>query len=320
MSHFTMIAFGTNYEQEMEPFYEGTNDRKYTEFKDTEDESRDEYLNKTMTVVTLPDGTQTNEYDQKYKVFDSKSFDSNYVFPEGSVKEEKKFCEYFKTFEQYMEEWCGSESVDSEMNRYGYWHNPKSKWDWYSVGGRWTGYFKPKHGAFGKLGKSGAFDNKPKEGWVDSIKIRDIDLQAMFDEAAREANLEYDKVEQIAKGRNLPSWEKTVAECEKDYNKAREIYNSDPIHKEFSDAGIHVWGGLYETYRNSREEYVKMCVNRTMVPFAVLKDGQIYEKGEMGWWGSVSDEKDQDKWNEEFWKLFNSVDPETVVTLLDCHI
>lgn len=34
--------------------------------------------------------------------------------------------------------------VDEETGKKGYWSNPNTKWDWYSVGGRWTGYFKLK--------------------------------------------------------------------------------------------------------------------------------------------------------------------------------
>lgn len=98
----------------------------------------------------------------------------------------------------------------------------------------------------GQLGRPGAFDNEPKEGWVDSLKISEIDIDGMKAESARVAHLEYDKVESIIRGRQLPSWEKTVEECGKDYDKARQVYAANEVNRDFQEANIHVWGGLFE--------------------------------------------------------------------------
>ena len=57
-----------------------------------------------------------------------------------------------------------------------------------------------------------------------------------------------------------------------------------------------------------------------MVPYAVVKDGKWYQKGKMGWWGMSSNEMSQDKWNQKFWEMINSLDPETQLSLIDCHI
>jgi len=54
--------------------------------------------------------------------------------------------------------------------------------------------------------------------------------------------------------------------------------------------------------------------------FAVVKNGKWYEKGEMGWWGIVRDEKDQNKWEKEFKKLIADVPDSETLVLLDCHI
>lgn len=39
-------------------------------------------------------------------------------------------------------------------------YNKNSKWDWYQIGGRWTGFLTLKDGAKGKLGTSSPFDLK----------------------------------------------------------------------------------------------------------------------------------------------------------------
>ena len=40
----------------------------------------------------------------------------------------------------------------------------------------------------------------------------------------------------------------------------------------------------------------------------------------MGWWGSGSDKKDQEEWNEEVKRLIQNVSDDTLLTVVDCHI
>lgn len=54
--------------------------------------------------------------------------------------------------------------------------------------------------------------------------------------------------------------------------------------------------------------------------FAVVKDGKWYERGEMGWWGVVTNEKDKDVWKEKVKELLSSLPPDTLLTMYDCHI
>ncbi|WP_231115051.1 hypothetical protein [Neomoorella thermoacetica] len=64
--------------------------------------------------------------------------------------------------------------------------------------------------------------------------------------------------------------------------------------------------------------YIKRNVNFTT--FAVITpDGTWHEKGNMGWWGIVTNEKDN--WEENYFKNFiEPADPETIITIVDCHI
>lgn len=54
--------------------------------------------------------------------------------------------------------------------------------------------------------------------------------------------------------------------------------------------------------------------------FAVVKDWKWYERGKMGWFAVVSDEKDKDAWGEEVKQLLASLPPDTLLTVYDCHI
>ena len=40
----------------------------------------------------------------------------------------------------------------------------------------------------------------------------------------------------------------------------------------------------------------------------------------MGWFGMSNDKMTQDEWNKQFWEMIKSLDLETQLTLLDCHI
>ena len=57
------------------------------------------------------------------------------------------------------------------------------------------------------------------------------------------------------------------------------------------------------------------------VPFCfVTEDGEWREKGEMGWWGSVSNEKPEDSWKQQFVDYVKSLDSDCLVTVVDFHI
>lgn len=320
MSHFCVIVIGNDVEDQMERFAEQDFAEEYGFFEDTEDENLEEYQNKEVEIVVFADGSLHSKYEEQFREYDPKNFSSNYVYPKGSIIRPGKFTELYSTFEEFMEEWHGTPSRDENKGRYGYWHNPNAHYDWYSVGGRWTGYFKPKNGSQGMLGVPGAFDNKAKEGWVDMIHVGDIDVEGMKKDAEEEANTVYDKLEEALKGRPLPSWNAVFNKNEGDVDRARAEYHSLPTVKDLNAANLHVMGDYVEVFGNSREEYIEKCKNSVMVPYAVVKDGEWYQKGEMGWWGMSHDEVSQDEWNKQFWEMINSLPPDTELTLLDCHI
>lgn len=57
------------------------------------------------------------------------------------------------------------------------------------------------------------------------------------------------------------------------------------------------------------------------IPFCfVTEDGEWREKGEMGWWGSVSNEKPEDSWKQQFVDYVKSLDENCLVTVVDFHI
>ena len=60
--------------------------------------------------------------------------------------------------------------------------------------------------------------------------------------------------------------------------------------------------------------------DKTQAPFAMLIDGEWIEKGQMGWFGMTANEMSDKKWEKEVRKKIKSMDPNTKVTVVDCHI
>jgi hypothetical protein len=54
--------------------------------------------------------------------------------------------EEYNTFEEYMASYHGYDKRDPDTGKYGYWENPNAKWDCWTVGGRFSNWFKTKDG------------------------------------------------------------------------------------------------------------------------------------------------------------------------------
>lgn len=63
-------------------------------------------------------------------------------------------------------------------------------------------------------------------------------------------------------------------------------------------------------------------IDNNIIPFCfITKDGEWVEKGEMGWWGMVSNETPSESWKETFKRYINSIeDTNCLVTAVDFHI
>jgi len=148
----------------------------------------------------------------------------------------------YSTFDDFVKGYHGYEV--NEEGKIGRWTNPNRKWDWWIIGGRWTGMLKLKEGANGSIGRPGLMTAPAMPGYCDSVLKKDIDFE-----------------------------------------------------------GIRRSSG-----------------NLMFVTFAVVKDGKWYERGEMGWWGIISNEKPDDQWEKEFTNLIDELPDDTLLTIVDCHI
>lgn len=330
MSHFVVLTIGvtpSQLDEAMAPFDEQTEDPTFLEFKETETEYREEYETKSVEMVRLADGTLKYRWDEEFK---TGSFPhETTMFPEDSELAQVQFKERFASFEEFMLEWHGSEARDPDKGVYGYHRNPRAKWAWFQVGGRWTGYFKLRKGAKGELGKSGVFGDKAKPGWADIVRKGDWDLAYERRKAGESAKARYEKFHTLlaSGGHPLPpTWAEIRDAHGENIEAAREAYWAHPIVEFLKDnENGREWFGVIggdpgEEFGCDLETYVTRATASVGVPFAVLKDGVWYEKGSMGWFGMVTDKKDQDTWNSEFSKLIDSLPDDTPLMAVDCHI
>lgn len=282
MSHFTVLVIGENPEALLEPYSESIRLPKYVRCLVTDEDKQ-----RFVQYYCKEDDSLVPDFDQLY--------------------------------EEHGKDWNSGnwrKDVDGVWKEYST-YNPKSKWDWYTLGGRWHGMLKLKPGFKGSLGKSGAFDNESLGG-VDQCRLEAIDFELMQNEAAEKAAKEYDEIHAIIAGRDIPRWKEDYVDKFEEINEARDAYGKHPVIIDYCKKNVFV---DIEDFAVTRDEYIEKARKGAFMTFAVVtEDGTWYERGEMGWWACVSNEKEDGEWEEEFYKLVMGLDPKTLVSLYDCHI
>lgn len=252
--------------------------------------------------------------------------ETEYVRKEWDEEDQETKNQYNHDIDAYAEDYHGYKK-DGETGKYGYWENPNAKWDWYQLGGRWTGFFKLKPGTTGQTGRAGLFGKDAERGHTDSAKKCDIDFEGMRAASEKEAGEKYDEILSIVGDciNEMHSWthiREVMYPGDRDL--ARDFYNSQifpTILDEWNrnNSFKNSFTALKD-FKTTRDEYCKRCGDAAFASFAVIKDGAWYEKGDMGWWGMTSNEKEQSTWNAEVTNLLADLPDDTLISLYDCHI
>jgi hypothetical protein len=209
-------------------------------------------------------------------------------------------------------------------------YNPDSKWDWYSLGGRWSGFFKMKAGITPVTGRPGVFGNVPEEDYSDQAIKGDIDFEGMKNDAGEKAR-EYHKRVMKAFGGVIPvlefKWKDLIADETRtaDMTATREFYHNQPEMiriKSICDLNRDELGYFFdvEEFEPNEEKHVQDAKDRVLSTYAVLNDGEWIGKGEMGWFGMSSGDMDQNEWNKKVTELVDSLPDDTLLSMYDCHI
>lgn len=201
--------------------------------------------------------------------------------------------------------------------------NPNKKWDWYQLGGRWTGFFQLLPGKEGTLGRPGLMTEAPEKGRADAALKQDIDIEAIRDEAEMKARKLYREFHRWCAGLPAPeAWTTVLGRFgEKELDAARTAYGAQPVIARLREHRSLFWiEEPRDFFLQSEEEQVLRARSSALVPFAFVKDGKWCERGEMGFWAMVSNETPRDEWEEQFSKMLDALPGDTLLSLYDCHI
>lgn len=220
--------------------------------------------------------------------------------------------------------------------------NPNSHWDWYQIGGRWTGFFKLKPGTIGTLGTPSllSMSEAPGADRADYAYKGQIDIEGMRNEAAEKAANEYDLVHSILASvsepfarfneilaKHCPDMKNIDDEPEESdadsdarnvrTEEARTEYRAQPGYKALhADERTRWFWNLDVFFDQTRVEYIQAARDRAFTTFAYLKDGKWIEKDDGGW---SEESPKQAEWNAAFTQMIDSLPDNTLMTLVDCH-
>lgn len=224
-------------------------------------------------------------------------------------------------------------------------YNPNSKWDWYSIGGRWNGYFPVKRPFDAEKDSAALIQGRPSWTNEDEIRlpwrtdggpVRLLDLESLRDEKGTEAATRYDLYQSLVEG--LPealTWSVFVdyaqaatgtrAERTEAWDKARLDYRAQPRVSVIKDTEEFRWGMTgceVKEFSVSRDYYIETARNAAVPGYALMTtEGDWVTPGDMGWFGmSNASDEDTAMFKSKANEYIDGLDPETLLVAVDCHI
>lgn len=282
MSHFAVLVIGPNVEGQLAPYEENTEVDRYKKYQDEDPTS-------WPRSAVVEDGVDPTDDLAVAAMLNKK--------------------------------WGDDESYEVDEKGLYHWstYNPQSKWDWYEVGGRWTGHFLLKPGSSGTLGTPGLMTPRGKPGTADQATKGAIDFDLMKLEAASGAAEQFDRYAAIV-AEHPPIVDFDAIEGDVEHR--RSAYWAQTGVKALQKANLIPWHGtLVETYGMGRDEYIQRAALAGPTTYAMVAEGVWRGKGNMGWFGMSDDTADdRDKWLRFWWQMVDAAPDDTLFTVVDCHI
>jgi hypothetical protein len=222
--------------------------------------------------------------------------------------------------------------------------NPNAKWDCWEVGGRYSGKLLVKAGANGDKGNSGALGTQYDSSGLDVARIGDLDFPKMLQRNIDKVNGRYKEDFEALRQRNpdeawlhassgFAVWCEMLGKRQDALTRLRQAWENngkDGMFYKFinnsvasnSDAEyVRETDRFDGSWRNATVPLATALLHEVpLTAFAIIKDGEWYERGKMGWWGMISDEKHLGEWNQKVSELLQASDPDMIVSIVDCHI
>lgn len=339
MSHFTCLVITASQPDAvalaavLQPYHEfectGTNDQ-YVVDVDQSAEALEEFASATETWLKAPDGTLHCRFDEKgeWKLEFSRlkvptdRWDTGRregFVPAGYEEVEVKVsdhCEAAKWIADYYGAPIagvgeGSNYGEVEVDADGKFvklikrTNPNKHWDWWVIGGRWSGFLQLRDGSK-----------------ADQARIGAVDIEGMRDAAAKKAGELWDKVAAATLDMEQPTTFEGMRELHDNIDAAREAYWAQPAIVAIKEAFPRSFGleTQLAALGQTREDCLTKARNGALSTFAAIVDGKWVERGQMGWFGMSFNEKPQDDWDEQLSAAIDAAGPDAWLTVVDCHI
>lgn len=212
-----------------------------------------------------------------------------------------------------------------EMSTY----NPESKWDWWTIGGRWTGYFRfhKEHAKVVLRGEPGLMTSPSDWDHCDGGPKYALDLERMRKEAGEKARKRYHEYQELVKDTpEAMTWKSFTDNISDSYtiNNARQEYHSQPRIAKLEGTEF---AGFFsedsaEEFAVNEDKYALRAERAAIPGYAlVTPDGHWMAPGKMGWWGMASDEgEDRAKYLEKVNSYIDSLPDDMWLIQVDCHI
>tara|TARA_B100000745_G_scaffold291295_2_gene230934 strand:+ start:399 stop:1529 length:1131 start_codon:yes stop_codon:yes gene_type:complete len=261
-------------------------------------------------------------------------------FPEGSERVDNYPVSKLEKFTKWASDWYELDIIDvndepdtEEQHKYGWVRqdelgdvveiidrtNPNAKWDWWQIGGRYGGRLQGQD-----CRRRSELDLNRMHEHV--IQIRNTAVDEAVVRANNEMGLSRQEVfdswqEWTAILKNLRTeWEQGGEEGsfwmfldkkEQEHPQLKQYRNLASI--------VHMHVGLNET-STPIEEYLNPENVPIITAWGIVKDGEWFEQGEMGWWGLSSNNKDMKDWDSFVTETITELDEDKYITVVDCHI
>lgn len=225
-------------------------------------------------------------------------------------------------------------------------YNPESKWDWYSIGGRWSGYF-PIRGDL--TVEASRLLITGRRSWTNQGETPDpwacdggpkglLDLDALRDKKGAEAAKRYDLYQEIVE--DLPEalpWRVFAddaaaqaalttgrGEITAVWDEARRLYNEQERVRRTKQHDEFKWSFdcTVEEFSVGREFYIEKARNEAVPGYAlVTTTGEWVAPGEMGWFGMSSESKeDMAMFKAKVNGYIDGLSDDTLLIAVDLHI
>ncbi len=300
--------------EKMEPYCECTEDMRYLEFVDQSEDIESEYENGTANFIRLPQGNLLPEhFVSKFCIRDGMVFQrrAGQLRHEKRTKKAKKMKAYenlpfkkvYKSLADFAEHYYGA-TYHEEHQAYGYYTNPNSFWDWYSIGGRWPAEFLVKETCKEySIGERSEHEEMPPapEGyiWVVAARKKDIEWRVAFEWERERMTKRFYMLEECFKNGKLP----------------------EGMFAMMNESGIGFFGETYYVAGETLDENLKRCGYAEDLKYHAAAGAFIDHDGAYcDRFDILGPHDDKDGWIRLLDKFVEEMDDDTVVVAVDCHV